>query len=139
MGSTYTGRPDADSKDYIRFLIGDTNMSNVMVSDEEINAMIATYPNLYKAASMVCNAIAAKFSRESSISIGSVSKDCSKKAEAYRIMSDELASQSRLYVLPSFGGLTHAQKDSLDQNTSYVQPPFKLGMTDSDENPKDDH
>jgi len=126
MSWTYSGRPDSSSLDAVRFLSGDKDIDRKLVSNEEIEFSISRTSDIYKAAAMVCRAVAAEFSTKASYTVGDVSKQCSDISKAFAERAKELdnATASSLFVLPSFGGLSRAEKDGLESNTDAVQPVF---------------
>lgn len=45
MSFTYSGDPSASKLDAVRFALGDTDASQPLLQDEEINYLISMYPN----------------------------------------------------------------------------------------------
>lgn len=143
MNWNYTGRPDSNDRDKVRFLVGDTCEKQPLVADEEVDYSISDQPNLILAAAMVLRALAAKFSRLVSSKVGDVSvSSADKVAEGYTKRANELDPNgltmgAASLVLPSFGGLTISGKEKLDEDTDAVQPSFKKGMNDIPGGPGD--
>ena len=80
MTWTYSGDPSANARDAIRFLIGDTDTTDQLLSDEEIawvNTEASGTPtattDLYDAAYRCCLTIAAKLARQADKQIGDLS------------------------------------------------------------------
>jgi hypothetical protein len=142
MTWSYSGDPSTSTKDEVRFLSGNTDTNRQLVSDEEVLYAISQYSNTRLAAALVLRALAAKFSRETDYREGDIAVSDSKQAEAFRKMADELdpggiTTAAALLALPSFGGLSKAEKDTLDSNTDAVQPSFYRGMNDIPGGPGD--
>lgn len=88
MTWTYTGNPAASSKDAIRYLIGDTDTTFQLMSDEEIAYVsgIATpiYDDDMMAASICCDVIANALAREISISADGVTAGADQLMDKYQ-------------------------------------------------------
>jgi len=132
---TYDGDPSANDRDAVRFLSGDTDTTDQLVTDEEIAWLLTENPNVYSAAAEACRAIASAFARFSDKSVGDISESASQKAEAYTKRADDL--EAGIMVIPSFGGLSISEKETLDQDTDAVQPSFRIGQDDHPEIPSE--
>lgn len=136
MGWNYSGRPDTNERDKVRFLIGDTCKENPLVQDEEIAFTLGKFPEVELAAALCCRAIAAKFSRQVNTTVGGVSRSCSDLAKAFAARATELdpddmtTGAAAVLVLPSFGGLSLSEKEVLDSDTDATPVNFKIGMDD---------
>lgn len=136
MGWNYSGRPDSNERDKVRFLIGDTCKENPLVQDEEIQFALGKFPMVELAAALCCRAIAAKFSRQVSTTVGSVSRSCSDLAKAYAARAKELdpddstTGGAATLVLPSFGGISLTEKEKLDSDLDATPVNFKIGADD---------
>lgn len=137
MTWTYDGNPAAVPRDAVRFLCGDTDTTDQLVTDEEIAWLLTENPNVYSAAAEACRAIAAKFSRYADKTVGEISESWSQKSEAYDARADDLDAKAAVLARPSFGGLSISEKESLDQDTDAVQPSFRIGDWDHPEVPSE--
>lgn len=137
MTWTYGGDPDANARDAIRFLIGDTDTNDQILSDEEIawvnkevtGSSTAT-TGLYDAGYRCCLAAASKFSRMADKSVGDLSVSMSQKAAAYRTQAQEikaLAAREGNVPTPYAGGITQSDKD-VDEGDSDIRRYFKVGQ-----------
>ena len=97
MTWTYSGDPAANARDSIRFLVGDTDTNDQLVSDEEIawtNSEVTgsgtATTDLYTVAYRVMLAIASKFSRLANQQVGDMRVDLSQKADNARRQAEEL-------------------------------------------------
>lgn len=92
MTWSYTGNPADSEKDAVRFLIGDTDTTDQLLSDEEINYVITEAgDSRYQAAHDAAYAIASKFSRMAqSKSVGDLSISYADRAQAYFALANEL-------------------------------------------------
>jgi hypothetical protein len=75
MAWTYSGNPGASTLDEIRFLIGDTDSTDQLLSNEEINYLFGVYQDAYAAAVASVVALISKASRtvEESKKVGDLS------------------------------------------------------------------
>lgn len=91
MTWTYTGDPSVSDRDRIRFLIGDTDTNDQLVSDEEIAWSLTQGGSIYQTAHDLCTVIAAKFARlATSKSVGDLSLSYADRAETYHRLADRM-------------------------------------------------
>lgn len=132
MAWSYSGDPASSSKDKVRFLIGDTISADELLQDEEINAVIADQPNTTLAAAISAEAIAAKFSREATRTVGKTSISASEKAKAYLELARKLRLQSKtekaFKARPYAGGISENDKKIDEQDTDRADPFFERNL-----------
>ena len=63
MTFSYSGNPSSSSLDLVRFLLQDTDSTDVLLSNEEINYLIATWTNPYEVARVGAETISGQFTR----------------------------------------------------------------------------
>jgi hypothetical protein len=103
MTFSYSGNPSSSSLDLVRFLLQDTDSTDVLLSNEEINYLIATWTNPYEVARVGAETISGQFTRladstSKSVADLSISKSYSNKAGQYRELAIQIANQrARLY------------------------------------------
>lgn len=119
MTWTYTD-PNVDNVSMVRFLVGDTDRNEQLVSDEEIRSVLSTYTSILLAASKVAYAISAKFAREADKTLGDISIRLTQKSERYLDIAREL---ERQYMYNKRG------------NTAYVNIPEISKTSDSENYP----
>ena len=124
MSWTYTGDPSASNGDAIRYLVGDTDVSDQLVSDEEIAFSLAQEPGIYFAAATVADAIAAKFARQVEKAVGSLRLGGQQKHQHYLDLASRLRRKARTSVAPYCGGISQADKDNNSADTDRVDPFF---------------
>lgn len=89
MTWTYSGNPSSSSLDAVRFLCGDTDTANQLISNEEVAFLLSEWnSDTYLAAAFACDAIAGTFAAKAdgSKSVGDLS------------ISTQYGSQSRTYL-----------------------------------------
>lgn len=129
MAWTYGGDPAANSRDQIRFLIGDTDSTNQLLQDAEITFLYAQWnSNAYLAAAHACDALAAKFAAKSdySRSVGdlSISTQYGQQADRYRSLGAQLLAQNAQATPPSPTFYVD------DNNNVFGKQMFSIGMED---------
>ena len=137
MTFTYAGDPGASALASIRFLMGDTDTLDQLLSDEEINwvnlevaGSAASTDAVYASAVRCLLAVASKFSRLADQSIGDYKVSLSQKAEAARaqaaVMSKELVAREGGTPVPYAGGISIDDKDIDRENPDRVDPAFAV-------------
>jgi hypothetical protein len=90
--------PTAHQRDAVRFLVGDTDETEVQLQDEEINWLIATWGDTrdpYFLAYRAADAIASKYAREIDINADAESLGANVLMEKYKALGASLLAQSR--------------------------------------------
>ncbi len=131
MTWSYSGDPSASPQDEVRFLLGDTNSSNELISDEEIAYLLTKYGSALSAAQQGARAISAKVSSQVDESTGEMSKSKGALAERYRLLAEELKSQIADGDIDMFaGGISIADIESRQEDTDRPSDQFEVGMND---------
>lgn len=124
MTWTYSGNPSNSTLDAVRFIIGDTDTNDQLLSNEEINYYVAEHGSVLRIASESARAIAAKFARYMSRSIGGLSADFSAKYRQYLELADNLLAKEELQPVSPYGsGWSISQKETIDSDDDR-QPTF---------------
>ena len=93
MTWTYTD-PATSTRDEVRFMVGDTDTDDQLLTDLEIAYLLAAWINVTVTASKAASAIAAKFSRLADKSIGDLRISLSQKVASYRQLAVDLMQQA---------------------------------------------
>jgi hypothetical protein len=138
MTWTYGGDPSANAKDAIRFLIGDTDTTDQLLSNEEIlwvnteASGTTTGTNaLYDAAYRCCLTIASKLARLADKQIGDLNVKLSQKAQGYLTQAaqfNKMAQVQNFVPIPYAGGISISDKEIDEDNTDSVRPYFSSGQ-----------
>lgn len=138
MTWTYSGDPSSSARDAIRFLVGDTDTTEQLLSDEEIawvnteaSGSATSTDSLYDAAYRCCLTIASKLAREADKQIGDLSVKLSQRAQAYRDQAatiSELVSREGGVPVPYAGGITISDKEIDEQNSDLFRGWFASGQ-----------
>ena len=112
MTFTYGGDPSSSLLEAIRFYAQDTDSTDVLLTDEEINYLVAQWAdvsdNPILLASAVCETISAKFTRELSYSGDGASVGASELQEKYARLATDLREQFKAIDVgegPDVGGI----------------------------------
>jgi hypothetical protein len=136
MTFSYSGNPSSSSLDLVRFLLQDTDSTDVLLSNEEINYLIATWTNPYEVARVGAETISGQFTRladstSKSVADLSISKSYSNKAGQYRELAIQIANQrARLY--PSAPVVNaNSLKNTRERSFISRQSDFYVGIDDN--------
>lgn len=133
MTWTYGGDPSGNARDRVRFLVGDTDSTDQLLSDEEIAWLLSESPNHYIASANACDQIAAQFTRQISRRSQDENPETIDKMRSFQRLARQLRNQAaRRSAVPFAGGISIAQKETEEDDTDRVKPKF---TTDLQENP----
>lgn len=135
MSWSYSGNPSHSAKDAVRFLIGDTDETEKLLTDEEINYFLSFFNNVALNASIrCCETIIAKSSRLVDETAGSVSLSFSQRAAQFRSLLADL--RTRLAtddMTPIAGGISKSDKQRVAQNADRVPPDFSKHQNENNQ------
>jgi hypothetical protein len=121
----------------VRLLIGDTDTSDQLVQNEEINfGLSQANDNIYYAAAWACRSIAAKFSRLVDTQLdGALSAKYSSKAKQYQQLASQVEAQGKKTsgkALGVFaGGISNSDMSVANQDSDRVVPAFGINRFDN--------
>lgn len=134
MSWSYSGDPSDGGVDEVRFLVQDTDRDDQLISDEEIEYLIARWTPVYNSplmtASMVAEVISAKFAREVAYSADGVSVGVQELQQKYDMLATSLREQYRQYDIGGgpdvFGVMWSDSPDPMVKPTIWA-----VGMNDN--------
>jgi len=92
----YDGDPENSLRDAVRLLVGDTDASDQLVDDGEIQfALSLQNENIYRAAAEVADMLSARFSRSVSLSVEGLSAQFERRSIAFAELAVRLRKQAR--------------------------------------------
>lgn len=140
MTWSYSGNPSNSTGDAVRFLVGDTDTTDQLISNEEIAYFVAEFNNARRSASEAARAIAAKYARLMSRSIGGLSADFSAKYRQYLELADNLLSKEEMKPVALFiSGYTKSQKEMVELDADRESTFSRKGIMDNKRSyPSDD-
>jgi len=127
---TYSGNPSASSLDAVRFYIQDTDTSDQLFSDAELNFLLTSYTNPLAAAMQACRTLVAKYARAVDSSVDRVSESASQRMKQYSELATQLERRLGSLALPVMGGRKYSEKDTLESDTDAIQPAIRRGQFD---------
>ena len=155
MSWTYTGQPFTEgtpstqqNRDSVRFLLGDTLMSDPQLQDGEIDgliyntragssgtgtAVINTTIDVYQAAIAGCVALAAIYTRKANKSVGDLSIQSAAIADNYRKLRSDIQAQAARHSVPTpySGGISKSDAEIDNTDTDLIPWDFTIGMDDN--------
>lgn len=136
MAFSYTGDPSSSNKDALRFLIQDTNASDVLMQDAELNFILTEVGNsIYQAAHDACYVIGSSFARkaDTSKSVGdlSLSVTYSNRSSEYRDLAERFLELSarREPPIPRYAAAAMVSTPNRDVDTPTTD--FLVGQHDN--------
>lgn len=134
MASTYSSNPSSSAVDAVRFLVGDTDMDDAKLTDEEIAFLLSEWgQDNYQAAAAAADHLAATAASWISYSADGNSLSLSELQQKYITLAVELrwAGRRRNRVAPYAGGINVGDTEMFDQDDSVVHTDFGTGMHDN--------
>lgn len=131
MSFTYSGDPTSSPLDETRFLLGDTNSADPLLTNEEINYLLAQYGTPARAAAEGAMTLVAKFSRLCDESAGQVRVSWSQRVTHFKALYDRLSSSAFGAPIPFAGGISVSEKEIEELDTDRVTPAFTRGLHDT--------
>lgn len=130
---SYSNDPSNSTRDMVRFLIGDTDISNQQLKNAEIDALVTLYSDSRSAAIQACRILAAKYTRDVSKTVGPISISASERAAAYLTLAAELEAGLNIAAAtlsaPYLSGASVNDKQTDELDTDVIKL-FASGMHD---------
>jgi hypothetical protein len=124
MVFTYSGNPNNSDLDQVRFELQDTDETDALFSDNELNFLIDKYKQLDRVIYEACKILIAKYSRFVDESQGKVSIRASQLVENYRNLLREyeliLLANSCIYI----GGVNTEEYENINNNKHLIKHQF---------------
>ena len=137
---TYSGDPSKTDRDHVRFMIGDTDSTDKLLYDKEIEFLISQAGNVYSAAVEGCKRIAALYAKYANESVGQVSISHDQKSQHYYKLAETL---KRDYVntlaIPYAGGISTSDKETYEEDDDRVKPAFTRKLMEEDDSDAEDY
>ncbi len=138
---TYSGDPATSDRDAVRFLVQDTNDEDQLLSDEEVDYLLAQHGDVGATAVAACLALATRYAQRAvdSKSVGDLKIEYADRAQAFRDLAKELRRSGALAVrpVPVAMGITESQKEDAAADDDRIPTHVELGNDDFDR-PTDD-
>lgn len=121
------------TNDKVRLLIGDTDSTDPLLTDAELNFLTGQAGSIYGVAALACQAIAAKYARQVDKRVGDLALSSSQKAKHYAAEAQKYAKLGAILVTPIAGGISIDAKDVVDSDSDRVRPSFSRGQFANDD------
>lgn len=129
----FGGNPTSTNTDGVRVLVGDISTSNSLVylPDSAYTFFRAQTPNVYSAAALAANSLAAFFmGRGSEKKVGDMILR-REMAQQFRALSIELKTMSAKNMAPYAGGISKSDKRAVQQDSDKLSPFFRRSQFDN--------
>ncbi len=113
--------------DKVRLMIGDTDINDRLLENEEIEWLLREKGNIYDAAAAACAVIAANFARYVDQTVGKIRAALSDKAKQY-FKLEQLIRQREIIPMPYAGGISRSDKWNRASDSDRVKPKFGVDM-----------
>ncbi len=129
MTWTYSGDPSTSTKDQVRFLIGDTQSSDPILQDAEINWLLTENATPFYAAVEAANGIAAYYARKADKAVGDLKISASQQHKQYLDLAVRLRRRALTEtVTPYAGGISVSDKQVQQDNSDSTVPFFNRDL-----------
>jgi hypothetical protein len=133
MAFTYVD-PSSSDRDKVRFLIQDTDSTDVHLQDAEITYLLTTWVNVYDAAIAAAEIIAGQYAHKTnySRSIGdlSISESYASSAAEFRSLADRLRGQKNDLYPPTVKVNSAALISTAERTQTVFNTDFRTGIHD---------
>jgi hypothetical protein len=132
MAWSYSGDPASSTRDTIRFMIGDTDTSDQLLNNAEIDYYITLHGTNSRIASESARAVAAKFARNMSRAVGGLQADFAAKYRQYMELADNLLKKEESEpTSPFLSGWNRVDKDDRFDNPDREPINGRKGVMDN--------
>ena len=138
MSFTYGDDPgistDAQRRDAVRTLTGDTVSTDVQLTDTQVSFFLtyagnsATWATVYIAALQAARAILSKYTRATDYTSGKTSVSQGQRVKAYQALIAELLTAVKSQAYPAITGQSISVNQGYASNTDAVQPAAWYGQ-----------
>jgi len=134
MSWSYGNDPANSELDAVRLLLGDTDINDQQLSDEELNYFISATSDVYSAAALASRSLASKYARlVESREVGDLKLEFGARYQRYLDLADQLEMQVAVFgASPFLGGNSVSDKETEYSDESKVQPYFARNQFDED-------
>ena len=139
MTFTYSGDPTTSTRNKVRFLLNDTDSTDVLFSDEELAYLITEWVDTYEICRAACETLVSRVNRladSTSKSVGdiSVSQSYTAKAKQYQDLANSFLARRLRKTPPTVWANADALKNSVDRTVTDYNTEFWVGQMDNPNN-----
>jgi hypothetical protein len=130
--ATYSGNPSNSTRDQVRFLLRDTDMSSPILTDAEIDWLLTEEPNVYLAAASAAEQVTSRFANLADKQVGDLRISYRNQVRDWDQRATALRKRGVIRsALPYAGGISRDDKRNVELDTDRVKPSFAIGMHDN--------
>lgn len=131
MTWTYGGDPANSDRDAVRLLVGDTDTNDQQLTDEEVTYFLTEEGEVKRAAVRSARAIGARYARLVDKAVGDLRQSYSHRQRHYEDLATRLDREASVSTaLVYAGGISDADKTTVEEDTDRVKPSFEREMHD---------
>lgn len=140
MAWTYTADPENVNRDAVRLLIGDTDTTDQQLQNSEVDYFLSLFGAVgtgalvpgarIPAAIRCCEALAAKYARQTDTTNQGLSVAASKRMAHYHALAQTLRTQEATTAEVFLGGSKYSEAEKLDENSDLIPPSFRREQDD---------
>jgi len=128
----YTNDPGGSLTDRVRFIVGDTDNTDLVLSNGEIEYLLDAHGSPRRAAVYACEAIMAFYARQVDSEIDQIRIIASDRFDHYMKLSLRLRREAGLLMaIPYAGGMFKLEREQDRKSRELVQPIFTTGMQEN--------
>ena len=131
MTFTWDSTSIATTTAKIRHLIGDTTSTDYYLTDEQIAFEYSECAEIYLAAANCCDRICAAVAKKVDRSGTGFSASRSQLFQHYKDLGDRLREKANQQAGPYWSEHSEDDKDTVESDTDFLQPSFKVGSFDN--------
>jgi hypothetical protein len=131
MAWTYSGDPASSDRDAVRFYVGDTNTTEQLLQDAEVDFVLAQVATPLAAAARCARAIASKMAMLVDEKFESIDNKFSQRAKAFTSLAGQLEREVKRQGglgTPVAGGISVMAVEAARSDTDRVRPAFREGQ-----------
>jgi hypothetical protein len=135
MAWTYTADPANSDRDAVRLHIGDTDTNDQQLQDSEVEYYLGLFGTsgdgrVVPASVRCCEALAAKYARQTDTTNQGLSVAASKRQAHYLALASQLREQGATLAEVFTGGSSYSEAEKLDDDSDLIPPVFRRGIND---------
>lgn len=135
MAWTYGADPAGNNRDAVRLHIGDTDTTDQQLQDSEVDYYLGLFGSsgdsrVIPASIRCCEALAAKYARQTDTTNQGLSVAASKRQAHYLELASTLREQESGLAEVFLGGSKYSEAEKLDDDTDLIPPAFRRGQND---------
>jgi hypothetical protein len=126
----------------LRVLVQDPEGSTALLSDDDLDEILAIEPNVYRAAATAARLLAAQYAAKVKVTAGPVSVENQQAYEHYANLAKAYDQRAReggggLGVTgsgvggPALSGVSASEVETQREDTDRIEPAFRRGLTDN--------